>query len=491
MEVVMRILLTTLFLFPVFLLPGMAHSAELSGSLLYDDLPLSQTFTDITTVQIDAYPWGGGDPVQGTIDLAGDSYSFSGLDAVHYSIMIYLDRTAPASQVGNWGDLTGVIDLTVDNSSDSLDIDCDIRYIFRVLSPIDSAVPLNGSGLDCTTYPTAIYPITFAIEEVPRATSYESVVYLSLCPTDYVDAITTQSTDPSTEVDWGSAGEDFHELSYRCVGISGKPLCQVPVVRYDDTGVWALYLRDGQSAGRTTHHHDAVVIPATAEAPGAGGTYWSSAVSITNLEARDRQLEITYTPRGTNGMTSYTSTSVSLPTLSQLSWSNILSDLFSTTGAGALEIRGTSLAVTSRTSTPDGEGGSYGQGIPPIQPDQILSSSQNSTATIGGVEQGATFRTNLGLCEVWGETASVTVEVFDDSMNQLGSETYDLRPYENIQVNRVVPEVCGINVLTDGIVRVTVTSGDGRIGAYISIIDNSSDDPTYITVAPQSTIGGS
>lgn len=388
------------------------------------------------------------------------------------------------------GDLSTTIDVTPENPSDSLDIDCDLGYTYRILSPIDSAVPLNGSGSDCTAYPTAIYPITFSIEEVPRATRYESIAYLSMCPRDNVGTITTLSADPSTEIDWGSAGEDYQTLSYRCFGVSGKPLCQVPVVRYEDNSVWALYLRDGQSAGRTTHHHDAVVIPATAAAPGAGGTYWSSAVSITNLEARDRQLEITYTPRGTNGMTSYSSTSVSLPSLSQLSWSNILADLFSTTGAGALEIRGINLAVTSRTSTPDGEGGSYGQGIPPIQPEQILSSDQIISATIGGVEEDATFRTNLGMVEVWGETASVMVEVFDDSMNQLGSETYDLRPFENIQVNRVVREVGDVNVLTDGIVRVTVTSGDGRIGAYISIIDNSSDDPTYIAVAPQTPIGG-
>ncbi len=486
----MRIRVTTLFLLPALLVPCLAHSAEVSGPLLYDDLPLSQTFTDITTTLITAYPWDGGDPVQGTIDLADDIYSVTGLDAVHYSINIYLDRTAPATQVGNWGDLSTTIDVTPADSSDSLDIDCDIRYTYRVLSPIDSAVPLNGSGSDCTAYPTAIYPITFSIEEVPRATSYEAIAHLYECPRYGLGSLTIPITDPSTEIDWGSAGEDYQTLSFKCVGISGKPLCQVPVIRYDDQAVWALYLRDGQSAGRTTHHHDAVVIPATAAAPGAGGTYWSSAVGITNLEARDRQVEISYTPRGTNGMTSYTSTSVSLPSSSQLSWSDVLDDLFSTTGAGALEIRGANLAVTSRTSTPDGEGGSYGQGIPPIQPGQILSSDQITSATIGGVEEGATFRTNLGLCEVWGETVSVTVAVFDDSMNQLGSETYDLRPYENIQVNRVAQEIGGVNTLTHGIVTVTVTSGNGRIGAYISIIDNSSGDPTYIAVAPQSHIGG-
>jgi len=52
-------------------------------------------------------------------------------------------------------------------------------------------------------------------------------------------------------------------------------------------------------------------------------------------------------------------------------------------------------------------------------------------------------RTNLGLCEVWGEELRVTVAVLDAAMRELGSETYALRPYENIQINRVAAEIGG------------------------------------------------
>ena len=58
---------------------------------------------------------------------------------------------------------------------------------------------------------------------------------------------------------------------------------------------------------------------------------------------------------------------------------------------------------------------------------------------IGGVEEGPAFRTNLGLCEVWGEEVTVRVAILDDAMIELGHRDYDLRPYENIQVNQVVP----------------------------------------------------
>jgi len=485
----MNIRMTAYVLFLLLLVPGISRSADVSGRLLYDDLPLSDTFTDISAVQINAYPWENGDPVAGTVDLAGSTYRVSGLDAVHYSIHIYLDRTAPVSEIWNAGDLKIIIDVTPQDSSSVLEIDGDLRYITHVLSPIDSALPLDGSGFDCATFPTATYPITFSIEEVPRATSYQSVVYLNQCPGGYVGAIRTTSTVPSVEIDWGSEEEDFQTLKFDCVGASGKPLCGGGVFQYNDRGVWALYLRNSDSSARSLHHHDAMVIPATAATPGAGGTYWSSSLSITNLQSRDRQLKITFTPRAKNGLDDFLETTITLGPNSQISWSDVLGDLFSKTGAGALEIRGTELAVTSRTSTPDGQGGSYGQGIPPIQPAQILSSDGVTSATIGGVEEGTTFRTNLGLCEIWGESVSVTVTVFDHAMNTLGSADYDLRPYENIQVNQVAHEIGGAGDLADGIVTVSVTSGDGRIGAYISVIDNSSGDPTFVTVAPQSTIG--
>ena len=173
-----------------------------------------------------------------------------------------------------------------------------------------------------------------------------------------------------------------------------------------------------------------------------------------------------------------------------MSWSDIVTDLFSTTGAGALEFRGLQLAVTSRTSTPGAETGSYGQGIPPIQAGQTIGSKGIDSAIMGGVEEGVTFRSNLGLCEVWGERTTVRVSIMDSLMSELGHRDYDLRPYENIQVNQVAVVVAGADSLSNGIVRISVTSGDGRVGAYLSVVDNATGDPTFITIAPQSPSGG-
>ena len=44
--------------------------------------------------------------------------------------------------------------------------------------------------------------------------------------------------------------------------------------------------------------------------------------------------------------------------------------------------------------------------------------------------------------------------------------------------------------LSNGIAKVTVLSGNGRIAAYLSVVDNATGDPTFIAIAPQSPSGG-
>jgi len=478
-----------LVVFTVLLTPVVGVAAEISGSLLYDGQPVSTIFPDITVAVIQANPWEPGDQIDGTVDLATSSYSISGLGAARYGISVYLDRTPPTTNVGNPGDLQAYVNIEPPDAQASVEQDLDILYNYHVTSPIDANSDLDGMGLDCTAHPAVDYPIIFAIEPVPRAANYVFIASLSSCPGGALDLIEIPTDQTSSVIDWGTADEDFQQLWVQCFGAGGSNLCTGTTYRYNDVHVWGLMLRDSDSSGRGTHRTDAVVIPAVASASGAQGTHWTSAVSVTNLMTTDRTIDVIYTPRSANGLTTYQETSITLPASSQLSWSDVMDELFSATGAGALEIRGHQLAVTSRTSTPGSEEGSYGQGIPPIQPEQILESSATDSATMGGIEEGETFRTNLGLCEVWGESATVRVTIYDSALNELGFQDKQLRPYENIQINQVAKTVAGANNLSNGIVKVTVTSGSGRIGAYLSVVDNATGDPTFIAIAPQAPAG--
>jgi len=476
--------------FAVFAMSVVAEGADLSGSILYDDQPVATVFPDINQARATAYPTGGGAQINGTVDLATLSYRIEGLAAEQYLVQVQLFRTIPSPTLGYPGDLTGSADVEPDDPGASIALDLDARYFYHVVSPVDSLSELDGLRYDCTAYPAVAYPITFAIERVPRATDYTFHASLGNCPGAIAGHIYDETVDPNVLIEWGTLGEDFQHLEVSCTGASDKPLCAHPSYRYSDGDGWALNLTHHDSSTRGVHRTDAVVVPAVAGTPGANGTYWSSAVSVVNLATTDSEIEVLYTPRGADGLVTYSSESVRLPASSQLSWSDIVGELFSTTGAGALEFRGLQLAVTSRTSTPGAESGSYGQGIPPIQPEQTLGVTGTDSATMGGVEEGGVFRSNLGLCEVWGESATVRVSVMDSSMMELGQRDYDLRAYENIQINQVAMTVAGSGSLTDGIVRVTVIAGTGRIGAYLSVVDNATGDPTYIAISPQSPAGG-
>ncbi len=466
-------------------------AADVSGSLLYDGEPLSETFSDVVSATLTAASFSGGGVIEGTVDLDEGRFHVGDLEAGRtYQLEFHLDRPTRTNSTYEAGDLSGFVAVDVENADDTIEADADLLYYCHVISPIDSYDTLDGSGLDCTDFPAVPYPITVTVEPVPRATAYTFRARLSDCPSmDVYGYLTADSDEPSGVIEWGTSGEDFQSLQIVCTGNGGQDLCTLPPFRYSDAGVWAFYLRNGEAPYRPGHHSNAVVIPAVASAPGAAGTFWSSSVSLINLRSYERTFDVTYTPRGNDGAVSFMTTRVTVPARSQLSWADVLDELFSTEGAGALEILGTDLAVTSRTSTPDGHGGSYGQGIPPLQPHEILSIASTPSAMMGGVQEGADFRTNLGLCEVWGESAGVTITVFDASMTELGSDRFDLRPFENLQVNRVAFEIGGTRDLANGLIEVTVVDGNGRIGAYISVVDNSSGDPTYITVAPQSTIG--
>jgi len=474
----------------VLLLPMIVEGADLSGSLLYDDQPVAEIFPDLDQATATAFPSAGGPQINGTVDLATFSYRIEGLAAEAYLVQIQLFRTIPSPTLGYPGDLFGSANVEPDDPGASIALDMDVRYFYHVVSPVDSVSQLNGLRYDCTDHPAVSYPITFAIEPVPRATDYRFHTVLMTCPRAVADHIYIDSVDPSVLIEWGTLDEDFHTVEVTCTGASGKPLCANPLFRYNDGDAWALALTHDGSTTRGVHRTDATVIPAVAGTPGANGTYWSSAVSVVNLATTDREIEVLYTPRSADGLMTYSSESVLVPASSQRSWTDIVTELFSTTGAGALEFRGLQLAVTSRTSTPGAESGSYGQGIPPIHPAQALSAKGTDSAVMGGVEEGVTFRSNLGLCEIWGESTTVRVSILDSSMSELGHRDYELRPYENIQVNQVAKAVGGADSLSNGIVRVTVTSGDGKVGAYLSVVDNTTGDPTFITIAPQSPSGG-
>ena len=471
------------------LLMRVASGAEVTGSLLFDGQPVSDSFYDLGPSLVFAVSVTTGTQVEGTVDIESDTYVVTDLEADDYYIDVYLDRVPPVEEHGNPGDLQGQTRIELVSSQGTFQKDIDMLFTYRVYAPFAMEDTLVGSGWNCSDYPTFSYPITFGLQDIARATEYVLNVDLGSCSGPSVGSIEERSDLPWFEIPWGTAAEDYQSIWITCTGASGSPLCIGPTYRYADGSRPGLFLRNGEDPGRGIHRTDAHVVPAVAKARGANGTYWFSRITVTNGEPFDQLIDIIYTPRGVDGSADYLTTTEMVPVNERVILWDLVGRMTGSTGTGSVEFRGRNLVISSRTFTFSSSGGSYGQGIPPIQPEHVLSLDGTVSAEMVGVEENVDFRTNLGLCEIWGEPATVRVWISDGEGGPPSHADYRLRPYENIQINRVASVIAGSSELDGGIVTVSVTEGSGRVGAYLSVVDNQTADPTYIIIAGQKPSG--
>ena len=135
-------------------------------------------------------------------------------------------------------------------------------------------------------------------------------------------------------------------------------------------------------------------------------------------------------------------------------------DVLGTDGRTLLNYDQSGVLVTSRTYTANGSG-TFGQFIPPGTPATGL-------ATLIGVENDASFRTNIGLMAP--SPSTVRVIAYDAA----GTEVWrsDVQAQELAQFPLPV-------ALTIGRVTAQVIDG-GPVVPYASVIDNQSGDPIYI-----------
>src|SRR5206468_11940923 len=85
------------------------------------------------------------------------------------------------------------------------------------------------------------------------------------------------------------------------------------------------------------------------------------------------------------------------------------------------------------------------------------------------IAQSSDFRTNLGLVEASGQPVSVMVSAFDGAGTKLLDFPLDLKAGEQRQFNSFLAQ--NKISLGDGRLEVKVTSGDGKITAYASVIE--------------------
>jgi hypothetical protein len=133
------------------------------------------------------------------------------------------------------------------------------------------------------------------------------------------------------------------------------------------------------------------------------------------------------------------------------------------------------IGANARIYNTGGSGGEYGQGVPAVRLDRLV--SDNFLHGLSGVDGN---RTNIGISNPHPQDAMVWVELFDTSGLSRGSFATSVPPCSFRQINDIFSRFQA-GPLHAAMVR--VTGVNQTIYAYASIVRNDTGDATYVAPA--------
>lgn len=224
-----------------------------------------------------------------------------------------------------------------------------------------------------------------------------------------------------------------------------------------------------------------LIVPSAVHATGLGGrTLFVSDGWLKNSWPEDIPVTLIYTPDSENGVSGpgVLRTERVLSKSSTTRLVDLVGGFFRTTGSGLVQIRSTTpQALSLRTvveAETDGDARTrFGTEIPPAVYGSGIGRGEGELV-LPGIDDDAANRANLILSETTGSEATVSITVHGPGGESIGETSRTVPPYGKIQVNGIVKSVAPSASLSGGWVGVTVTSGDGRVFAMATVIDNAS-----------------
>jgi hypothetical protein len=205
--------------------------------------------------------------------------------------------------------------------------------------------------------------------------------------------------------------------------------------------------------------------------------HWRTDMRVFNYGKGSQPATLTFYPFN-NGPSK--SASVLLGAGQILTLDNILKSQFDVENAGGVVHLTTpqpaSLVVTGRTYNQTSQG-TFGQFVPAVTVDQAVGTNER-TLHILQVEDSTRYRTNIGLAEVSGKPVTVEMQVVLPDSKITPTIQIPLAANEFRQFN-VIREL-GVGNVYNGRISIRVIDGQGRVTAYGSVIDEVTQDPTYV-----------
>ena len=218
------------------------------------------------------------------------------------------------------------------------------------------------------------------------------------------------------------------------------------------------------------------VLPGVADLE-TGTAKWRTDMRIFNADAAAQPVTLRFFPM--NGGEPLVATAT-LNAKEVQTLDDVVKTLFKTSNTGgAVHVETTSpatLIVTGRTYNST-EAGTFGQFINAVTPEQATAKS-GRTLHILQVEDSTRYRTNIGVAEVTGKPVTVELQVVLPDSKSTPTLRVPLAANEFRQFSLI--RSLGIGNVYNARVAVRVIDGDGRVTAYGSVIDEETQDPTYV-----------
>jgi len=233
--------------------------------------------------------------------------------------------------------------------------------------------------------------------------------------------------------------------------------------------------------------NDTYVIPVAGNTPGAFGTRWMTQFSVFNPQSYALKVSVTFIPTlGGRGQEAL----IRVPANAVAFSNNVLSDVFSLSGGGALlvatfpednpgvpnDVISRAFLVTTNTFN-NSSAGTFGQTIPGVWAGRMDFATDGISAVAHGIRNDSRqgWRANVGAVNLGRTSVTMRLNVYDINGAVVARNIpFTIPPLAHMQDSLPVQVDRGsVEFFVDD------TTKDAVVFPYVSVIDQLSGDPTY------------
>jgi hypothetical protein len=234
-------------------------------------------------------------------------------------------------------------------------------------------------------------------------------------------------------------------------------------------------LVSGVPLGQNSFDH--FVLPGVADL-NTGFAAWRTDMRIFNPTSSPQFVTLNFYPQNSGGAPQMVAMTINPGEVKKLD--NTMGSVFglSNTGGAVHVMAGgpTPLVVTGRTYNFTSNG-TFGQFIPAVTAFDAVGKNDRALQILQA-EDSVRYRTNVGIAEVTGKPATVEVQVILPDSKFVPSTQIPIPANGFVQVPLI--QSLGLTNVYNARISLRVVDGDGKISAYGSVIDQTTQDPTYV-----------